>query len=209
MDSTYERWKAGRPVHESLPEVYHENPIADWLTDYPDQVLQGLKVMATEVAPLQVNPDTCEPEWLDLLSSLCGWYGYWDVSWPEASKRRLIKESYTTVWPNYGTAETLSFVLTALGVTHLIQQGESFIIGRNVVGDPLGAIAWTYDIILPTALFDTKEYNLTVRINELFGPCFCKSRILFNDEYFKPTGFFELEENTLLSVGDSQTVLEL
>lgn len=208
---TQQAWKDGRPTLSRLPGIndgYSGNEVADWLTDYPDQLLHGLRVMS-EVATDQVNPLTCEPQWLDLLSNLCGWYGYWDLAWPEASKRQLLAASYTEIWPKYGTATALSFVLQTLGVTHVIQQGQSFLIGVNEVGDPLGAIAWQYDIVLPTAFFNTKESALAERINSLFGPVWCTSRILFDDEFFQPTGFFELEENTLLQINDTQTVLEL
>ena len=206
---TYSAWKNGRPVLNRLPEVYQDNPIADWLTDHVDEVMQGLRYMIEVVAPRQVDPLLCEDTWLDLLSNLCGWYGLWDASWPESSKRVLLANSYTIIWPNYGTAQTLSFVLQTLGVTHVIQEGQSFIIGREAVGDEIGAVAWEYDIILPTSLFNTREYKLAVRINELFGPIHCRSRILFDDTFFEAKGFFVIGDNTLLSVGDSQTVLEL
>jgi hypothetical protein len=100
-------------------------------------------------------------------------------------------------------------VLNTLGIKHVIQQGSSFIVGVNVIGDPLGAIAWQYDIVLPTNYFDTKESRLTIKIDELFGPCWCNARVLYDDDVFASKGFLELDINTLLDVDDMQTVLEL
>jgi hypothetical protein len=210
---TYEAWKDGRPTFNRLPGInggYTGNPIADWLTDYPDQIFAGLLYMADVVSPRQVNPLLCDETWLDLLASLCGWHGeYWDRAWPVNSKRILLANSYTVIWPNYGSSSTLSFVLNALGIRHVIQQGQSFIIDRNEVGDPLGAIAWEYDIVLPSNYFNADQYFQTVRINQLFGVIWCKSRIIFDDGFFSPTGLFATADDSLLAVDNLQTILEL
>ncbi len=211
MDSTFERWKEGRPCQKSLPSVnepYQQNELADWLTDHPDSVLFGLKYLAEVVAPQQVDPLLANDTWLDLLSNLCGWYGLWDISWSATSKRQLLAASYTIIWPNYGTAKTLSFVLGALKVLHVIQEGESFVIGRNAVGDPLGAVAWNYDIILPSAYFNSPQFNLAKRINQLFGPIWTVNRILFDDTYFTTTQLLEVASDTALAL-DENIALEL
>jgi hypothetical protein len=209
---TYEAWKDGRPTFNRLPGIndgYTGNPVADWLTDYPDQIFAGLLYMADVVSYRQVDPLVCDETWLDLLASLCGWHGeYWDRAWPVNSKRILLANSYTVIWPNYGSSSTLSFVLGALGILHVIQEGQSFIIGRDEVGEALGAIAWDYDIILPTAYFNTPRLKLTQRIDSLFAPIWCTSQILFDDSYFTSTQLLEISADTALGLEDN-TALEL
>jgi hypothetical protein len=148
-------------------------------------------------------------KWLDLLAPLCGWYGYWDKTWPEVSKRQLLANSYTRIWPYHGTADTLSFVLNTLGVSHVITQGESFIIGRNEVGDAIGDVAWQYDVVLSTSLFNSDVATLAKKINRLFGPLWTKSRILFDDSYFDKLGFPLIGDALLLAVDTQQTILRL
>ena len=209
--TTAERWAGGRPVREALPgmnEAY-QTQVGDWLTEFSDSVLIRSKFIVVDDGERQVDPLSCDVLWLDLLAPLCGWYGYWDESWPETSKRQLLANSYTKVWPYHGTSGTLSFVLNTLGITHVITQGESFIIGRNEVGDALGEIAWQYDIVLPTSLFQSDEARLARRINRLFGPLWTKSQIIFDDSYFSETGFPLFGDGLLLAVDDQQTVLRL
>ncbi|MBD2256642.1 phage tail protein [Pseudanabaena sp. FACHB-2040] len=183
---TYSAWAGGRPVLSRLPGIndsYTGNEVADWLTDYPDSLLVGTKAKIDDL-PRQLDPDNCDADWLDYLAPLCGWHGeYWDRAWPVTAKRTLLRNSYTLIWPSKGSQQVLSFVLTALGINHVIQQGQSFIIGVGQVGDPLGLVAWDYDIILPTSYYGRPEAKLTERINELFGPCWCSSEILYDDKY--------------------------
>jgi len=211
MTTTQERWARGRPALDSLPGINggYDNSVSDWLTDAVDSLLTRTKFIVIDDSARQVDPLRCDEQWLDLLAALCGWQGIWDRSWPVTSKRQLLANSYTLIWPNKGTAIALSFVLDALGVTHVLQQGDSFIIGESEVGDALGAIAWEYNIVLPTSFFGAPQVKLAERINRLFGPIWCKSRILFDDDYFIATGFPVIAENTLLAVDDQQTVLKL
>lgn len=216
MLNTYEAWRNGRPVFNRLPGIngsYQANVVADYLAQFPDTELTSAKSKALDNIRRQVDPLTCDVSWLDFLSSICGWHGdYWDRSWPEASKRQLLANSYSLIWPKYGTSEALSFVLNTLGVTHLIQQGQSFIIGREAIGDALGAIAWEYDIVLPSAFFNSDAHRLAERIDRLFGPIWCRSRIIFDDEYFKQRGFLVIGESNggavLLDIGNGK-VLEV
>ncbi|MDZ7922520.1 MAG: phage tail protein [Marinagarivorans sp.] len=217
MIETYEAWKDSRPVFNRLPGIngsYQCNVLSQYLTAFPDNELASAKLIALDDIERQADPLRCDAIWLDFLASLCGWHGeYWDANWPEPAKRILLANSYTLIWPKYGTPEVLSFVLNTLGVRHVIQQGQSFIIGRETVGDRLGAIAWEYDIVLPTSFFNSDLQKLTKQINRLFGPIWCRSRILFDDDYFEGVGFYLVDSDatsaTLLTIDNDGTVLQV
>jgi hypothetical protein len=212
MTTTYERWQRRRPVFDSLPginEGYSGRPVADWLTAAPDDLLVGLKD-AIDNLPAQLEPLTCDAKWLDFLSALCGFHGpYWDRAWPERSKRLLLAASFKEIWPNYGTTKALSLVLNALAVTHLIREGNSFIIGRDEVGDRLGVIAWDYVIILPSSSFNSADAKMAARINRLYGPLWCTSEIIFDDEFFATPEYIAANNGELLAADNIPTIFRV
>jgi hypothetical protein len=201
---TYTAWVVEqRPIYSRLPDCYKEDEenISDWLTQYWDKLLLDTKTTVDDL-PRQLDPLTCDEEWLDYLSILCGWYGeYWDVRWPAESKRTLLANSFTLIWPNKGSFEVLSFVLFTLGIKHFIQIGQSFLVGISEVGDRIGSVAWDYDILLPSTYYRTDIEKLTNKINKLFGPCWCRSSVIFDDSKFKTYRLYALEDGTLLSPG--------
>lgn len=205
--NTYEAWSSGRPILSRLPGInggYSENAVAEWLTDYPDRILLETKFNAIDDIPRQLEPLNCDEDWLDYLAILYGFYGdYWDRNWKADSKRILLYRAYDFIWPNKGSKEVLSYVLSALEIRHLIVQANSFIIGIGQVGDPLGYNAWEYDIYLPSEYFDKPEEFLTRKINDLYGPCWCRSRVLFNDEFFNTYNILATEDGNLLSFGNN------
>jgi len=212
MTNTFEAWRTGRPILNNLPGInggYSDNDLSDWLTDYWDNLVVRLKVGVDDV-PRQIDPLTCDERWLDFIAIVTGWVGlYWDVTWPVAAKRTLLANSLDFIWPEKGSSGVLSFVLTALSITHEIQQGESFIIGRNEVGDELGEIAWDYTIVLPTAYQNTPVAQEAARINDLFGPLWCSSRIVHDDALFRTlevVGFIEGGEFVLFSPGPNDAL---
>jgi len=212
MTNTFEAWRTGRPILNNLPGInggYSDNDLSDWLTAYWDNLVVRLKVGVDDV-PRQIDPLTCDERWLDFIAIPTGWVGlYWDVTWPVAAKRTLLANSLDFIWPEKGSSAVLSFVLTALSITHEIQQGESFIIGRNEVGDELGEIAWDYTIVLPTAYQNTPVAQEVARINNLFGPLWCSSRIVYDDALFRTlevVGFIEDGEFVLFSPGPNDAL---
>lgn len=186
--STFDAWRDGRPVFNRLPGVnggYSDNEVADWLTRYWDELLTTLSLGVDDV-PRQIDPLTCDVFWLDFLAIPTGWVGlYWDTTWPESAKRLLLAASLDFIWPRKGTREVLSFVLNALAIEHVIQEGESFLIGRNEVGDALGEVAWDYTIVLPTRYQNTPVEREARRIDSLFGPLWCSKRLVFSDDLFR------------------------
>ena len=186
--TTQQRWATGRPLLNILPGIngqYSSNEVADWVTKPWDNLFIDTKGKI-ENLPNQLNPEVCDEEWLDYIAGFCGFTGeYWDKNWPVAAKRALLKESFNLIWPKKGSLGVLSYVLTAFDILHIIQEGNSFIIGVDEVGEPLGLIAWDYDILLPTQYYGTPTADLTSRLDSLFGPCWCTKEIIYDNTFFR------------------------
>jgi hypothetical protein len=185
---TAEAWATGRPIFSRLPganEGYTGNEVADWLTDYWDALLVSTKGTIDDLRDRQLNPTTCDPEYLDYLAPLCGFYGeYWDRNWAIEGKRALLAVAYSEIWINKGTKEVLEFVLNSLGVRSLVEVTGDFRVGLSEVGDRLGTLPWDYTIWLPPAYKDQPQETLARRVNYLFGVLWCEWRIGFDPERF-------------------------
>jgi len=182
---TSEAWASGRPIFSRLPDVYKDNLIADYLTAYFDKLLIETKAKVDDL-PRQLNPITCDENWLDFLAPLCGFTGeYWEKAWKVNAKRLLLSNSYQNIWSNKGSKTALSTVLTCFGINHVITNRGDFILGASQVGvQTLGTTAWEYVIYLPTIYRDREEYKLTKKLDKLFGPLWCDREIIFDDKYF-------------------------
>lgn len=208
---TYKAWIVEkRPIYSRLPDAYHDNQVANWLTDYWDELLVNLKEKIDDL-PRQLNPMLCDEVWLDFLAPLCGFTSdYWDISWSVESKRILLANSYSFIWKNKGTKLVLSFILNTLGIDHEIWQGSDFILGSSQVSiDRLGDAAWEYKILLPAYYSsDGYEFQLARRINNLFGCIWCKSEVRYKSEIitelFNYVG--DVDNQTILAV-DDETLL--
>ncbi|MFN6460541.1 MAG: phage tail protein [Nostoc sp. DedVER02] len=180
---TSESWATNKPIYSRLPECYQTNEVTEWLTDYFDELLVDTKAKIDDL-PRQLDPLLSDPEWLDFLAPLTGFTGdYWDKTWATETKRLLISNSFINIWANKGSKEVLSLVLNCFGIQHLITSRGNFILGTSTTGDPLGTSAWEYIIYLPTAYKYGNKFKLTQKLNSLYGPCWCSSEIIFNDDY--------------------------
>lgn len=184
MTQTQTAWNSGKPISSRLPEVYQENEVAEYLTQFWDELLVGTKLKIDDLSR-QLNPLECDENWLDFLAPLCGFTEvYWDKTWGAGAKRLLLHNSYSTIWPNKGSKEVLSLVLTCFNIQHLITSRGDFIIGSSSVGDALGTSAWEYIIYLPTIYRNKTQQKLTEKLNILYGPCWCSTEIIFNNSVF-------------------------
>ncbi|UKO99354.1 phage tail protein [Nostoc sp. UHCC 0870] len=203
---TQEAWASNRPIYSRLPEIYKENKVADCLTIHFDELLTETKAKVDDI-PRQLNPQTCDPIWLDFLAPLCGFTGeYWDRGWTTLAKRRLLTYSYQYIWSNKGSQDTLSLVLNCFSIRHVILSEGDFILGTSQVGDILGSTPWEYTIYLPTAYIGNYKVKLTEKLNRLFGPCWCKSQIKFEDKYFKDLTVIGMSEDTVLGTEDNNII---
>jgi hypothetical protein len=151
FNPVYSRWYIDEnPVSGLLPGVnggYSENDVTRWLTSPWDSLYLKVRDDIDNFSQ-QLNPETCDEEYLDFLAGLCGFTGvYWDRNWDVGAKRKLLTRSQDLIWRYKGSSIVLSYVLNAFNIKHLLQQGESFIIGIDEVGDEIGVVAWDYKII--------------------------------------------------------------
>jgi hypothetical protein len=208
--STYEAWADGRPVYNRLPDAYQENEVADWLA-YPSDYF--LSEARRAVSLDLFDPLEAPANWLDFLAACVGYTGeYWDAQWPESSKRILIARAFDYVWPNAGTLECLSFVLTTLGIPNSVRVANAFLIGISLIGDEIGYNPWNYEILVPRVIRATPTENLVRRINSLFGPCWCESSVIFDNSILNAPeilGDGETSGGFLISTDGGTTVLGL
>lgn len=191
MSSTYEAWSSSRPVYQRLPGInggyYSEdgNNPADWLTQFVDVLLVETKAKIDDL-PRQLNPDTCDPEWLDFLAGLCGLTGeYWDTAWPESIQRSLIRSAFPTLWANKGSKQVIEYLLNLFGISHDIWLGSAAYADIALADiATVGTPQWRYVIRLPLLyLRDSPEFKLAEKLNRLYGPVFCDSRVCFKEAY--------------------------
>jgi|694.fasta_scaffold01920_16 phage tail P2-like protein len=202
----YKRWYIdNKPASGLLPGInggYTDNEISQWLMAPFDRTLVEIRDKIDDY-PRQLNPLTCDPIILDFLAPMFGFTDqYWSTTWNVNTKRSLLNNAFSLIWPKKGTSLVLSFVLNAFDIKHIIQEGQSFIVGRNVVGDPLGTISWDYKIILPYEYYATPKEVLTKKLDYLFGPCWCSKEVVYSSDFFityEVLGFLNQDNFVLLS----------
>lgn len=95
----------GRPVYGRLPGVEgtYNNPDepdtpAKWLTSGADDLLSGTKHILDNFYRNYLDPDTCYPLNLDWLAQHLGFVGgLWNLEWPNATKRLLLRNAHVNV----------------------------------------------------------------------------------------------------------------
>jgi phage tail-like protein len=165
-----------------LPAQYQENPVAQWLTKYWDDTALELYERLGRLTD-EMHPETVSDEWLDFLALLLGFSDeYWDVKYPESTKRALLTRAHD-IWRYKGTPEMFSYVLNAFGINHILRAGQSFILGESELGDVMGEISFAFSIILPE---NSPHEKLVIRLVQLYAPCWCDVSILFDvGNYFR------------------------
>lgn len=196
---TAQAWSTGRPIFSRLPDCYkNENSsVADWLTSFFDDLLISTKDKVDDI-PRQLDPSLCDSNWLDFLAPLCGFYGqYWDKYWNDNHKRNLLINSYKKIWSNKGSKSCLSTVLTCFEIPHAILSKGDFVLGSSKLSlDELGKTPWEYTIYLNSFYTSTPTADLVRKLNKLFGPCWCKSNIQFDDLIVQ--NYLDLNDSELL-----------
>lgn len=191
MSQTANAWNEGRPIYARLPGVnggyYDEagNNPADWLTDFWDGLLVATKASIEDVRDRQLNPDTCDAGWLDLLGALCGYTeDYWDATWEESWKRQLIRQAFVSIWPGKGSQAVLQEILEIFEIPHDLWQGSRFVLNETLLPATLGQPEWRYFIRLNLSLNrNGPEFKLARRVNRLFGPAYCETGVVYEQFY--------------------------
>lgn len=112
--------RIGRPVYGRLPGVEgtYNNPDepdtpAKWLTSGADDLLSGTKHTLDNFYRTYLDPDTCYPLNLDWLAQHLGFVGgLWNLEWPNATKRLLLRNAHVnavsgSMWTQDPSLDTL------------------------------------------------------------------------------------------------------
>ncbi|MBW4443074.1 MAG: phage tail protein I [Plectolyngbya sp. WJT66-NPBG17] len=176
-------WRDGVPFTGNLPEVYQESEVSGWLSGTWDRFLIELKARIDEVALRQLDPDTCDEQWLDYLAALSGFTGdYWDSTWTPATKRVLIRNGLNYLWRLRGTQQVLEFVLQLfLGDRFDVWQETEFLAEVSILDADLGEPEYRYFVRLPLEL--GSEFNLARKLNRLYGAAYCDSDVVYDGFY--------------------------
>lgn len=202
MSLTLEIWNQRKPLSERLPKLNggYDNDISDWLTGFWDEFLCDTKDKVFEIPERQLNPLTCDENWLDFLALLLGWDNtHWLKKWSIESKRLLLARSLDFIWERKGNIEVINYVIRSLKLKVIILEVGSFVIGTNLVGDPIGSNPWIVKVLMPTSYqFDSilKEVEF---ILDRFLPCWLKRIYVWTDQPFS--------DSELLIVGSDNEVL--
>jgi Phage tail protein (Tail_P2_I) len=210
---TFLAWQNNRPVYDRLPGdrgAYQVNDPTNWITKYWDDFLVYQKTQVDLLLTQNLNPETCDEEFLDYLGFISGFTkDTWDRNWPPSAKRKLIKEAYTLIWLNPGSINSISFIISAFDIQNRVIKTGDFLIGISEVGDPIGDIYWDYTIFLPTRYQGTNTVKLVEKLNYLFGVCYCYSRIIFDDSKFVNAYILINEQETAFIATEDNKALEL
>jgi phage tail P2-like protein len=183
-------WNTDRPVYHRLPEEsqqYQGNDVVDALTYPIDKILVDYKNALLNFEANFINPDTCRADALDWLAQLCGYTGeYWDSTWTEEQKRKLIKYSHIFVWAQKGSEILLNWLLNdvfELSAT-IYQVGEFLADISEADNDVIGGDLLEYFILLPLS-YETysKEWKLAEKINKLYSPVWVDSDVVYDGFY--------------------------
>jgi hypothetical protein len=190
-------WDTGRPILHRLPgqnEGYdHEDPtsspyppVSDWLTQFWDELLIQTKEKFESFHANYLDPVTALPENLDWLAQMCGFTGaYWDASWPDATKRKLIAQSYLFIWPYKGTRAVLEFMYgEAFGLNARIYILGEFLAGVTQVPAAVGGETLRFYVRVPLLYLRTSpDWGLTDRLRRLYSPAYVDSSVVYERFY--------------------------
>ncbi|NJN88912.1 MAG: hypothetical protein HC878_00055 [Leptolyngbyaceae cyanobacterium SL_5_14] len=206
MTNPAQAWSEGKPVLARLPQRYKSNNLTSWIVNYWDAFLVFQKYQVDALLEKNLNGKTCDSEYLDFLGYLSFYNArFWDSSWEDAAKRKLICGS-DIVWNYFGTFTSLSYVLSAFDIKHKLQNVGDFIVDVSQVGDPLGDITWSYRIYLPTEYQGTETEEKVKKLNYLFGVGYCESEIIFDASRFVEVDILLLDDDRILLTDDNQTI---
>ena len=188
-------WNSGRPIYSRLPganEGYNGNIVADWLTINWDADLLALKAAIDEIPARQLDPMTCDLDWLSFLAALAGFTGeYWDEAWPESARRALVRDSFLLIWPNKGSRFVLEYLLSLFEIAANIWIGSALIADQSTLPATLGQPEWRYVIQLPLDyLRNSFQFRLAEKLDRLYSPLFADGRVAYEQFYadFSITG---------------------
>lgn len=170
-------------VVDILPQCYRENAeqkeIADALTRSVSITYETLNYYLDNYYNFYLNPETCLPQWLDILAHYSGWGAYWDSSWEILVKRiLLINTDY--IWRNRGNKIILPYLFNIFKLTVKFEPSNGFILSVSTLPELLLSDPFSYRVVIPQAYYvGSPQYILINRLIKQFLPCWVTVNIVF------------------------------
>jgi hypothetical protein len=206
-------WNSGRPIFSRLPGAsgsYSENDLAQILTAFPDDLLIETRQRIFDIENIEIYPETASEEWLDYLSNVCGWDGYWDKGWSIEAKRSLILNSWEkiAVWKNKGSATVLQFVLRTIGVKGTITETAPFRVGVTAIGQPIGLNPYEFTVYLLEEYRGTRTVGVVDALTRKFCPVWCKYTIVFSNNFYSEVDLLVSDSTHALVIEPSMSGIQ-
>lgn len=186
-------WDTNRPIYDRLPgenggyreEEAESVTVADLLTQPWDDLLMETKGAIDHFERDYLDPATALPQHLDWLAQLCGFTGdYWDSDWAVPIKRQLIERSYSFIWENKGSRDLMEWLLATFGLNAQIYLQGEFLAGITRLPGTVGGDGFWYLLTVQLIyLRSSPEWKLLERLNRLYGPVYCESRVCYDQFY--------------------------
>jgi Phage tail protein (Tail_P2_I) len=185
MLNTYEAWNTRKPAQSRLPGFSNKtktDPLVAAIVSYWDNFLIYQKTQVDLLRDQNLNALECEPEYLDFLAPLHGFSGqFWDRNWPISAKRKLIDGAFKIIWKRQGSEDSIHYVLNCFDILNQVVTVNDFLVDISEVGDPIGDLAWRYNIYLPTQYENTPIEKQVQNLDYIFGVGYCEKFIIFDD----------------------------
>ena len=170
-------WDSCQPILLSLPglfQAYTENECVEVLVDYWDELYCGTKTKIDDM-DRQLNPQTCDEEYLPLLGYVAGFSGNYAIldCFDVACQREIISRSHSFVWAFKGSRPVLDFLLGCLGINYTYYEVKDFLVGINAIGDSIsseGEELINYYLVPSSYERNGAEWSKITKIVELFTP---------------------------------------
>jgi hypothetical protein len=170
-------------IVNSLPKCYRDRSemeeIANALTAGIDEGFQFWSVLLAYYETDRLEPETCFPEWLDMLARWGGWGDLWDASWQVDVKRSLLANT-DYIWRNRGNKKILPFLFQLFNLNASLVPSSGFILGVTRLNNPLGSDPFSWIIQVPPSYApNTSDRSLVEKLAKNFLPCWCYLQIQF------------------------------
>ncbi len=169
-------------IFDYLPQAYQNDPeqkqIVEALTIVLSDKLTELKEKLYIYELSYLNPNTAQAEWLDSIAYWHGWGDFWDSSWSDKIKRKLLTNS-DFIWRNRGNRLILPFLFDIFELDARLEPETGFTLSSDLVpefftNEPF-AYRITYNSNYTTS---SKDYQLILNLSNFFLPCWISLRLI-------------------------------
>lgn len=180
-------WDTERPIYKSLPsifETYQGNDAVDYITQFWDELLIDTKANVDDVER-QLDPLTCDEEYLPLLSYVTGFTGKYSIlNYTVEQQRTLISRAFDFIWRYKGTEQVLTFILDTLEIPHIIWYSNFLLADISTVPHTIGEGNYKAYILLSISVTRNGDiWNKALLNRELYTAAFSETTLAYDCFY--------------------------